>query len=249
MKEDPHCGESARVQKLDWDTKHYGFSVARILGQPSDLSPLLGKAAEERIRFAYYLAPAACSIDESLLENYSGRHVGGQVRYRVRLSDLDRLQVSRNHEVEVYSGPADDRALLKLGVAAGQQSRFRVDTRLSDERCDALYEAWTRNSVNGDMADEVLVARVNGSLAALVTIRCRQRVAVIGLVATDPVHRGCGIASAVLDFAHSRMAHLGMEYSEVVTQSENKAARGLYERFNYHLVEQGEHYHFMPLGV
>lgn len=237
-------------QHLPWDTAHYGMPVGRIVGDPRGahaLAEALAQAESAGARLVYFLHEQAFTIDEDLLHRYGGRRVAGYVRFSRSLPPprAEAPAPCPGLSLEVFAGPADDPSVLALGVGAGWLSRFRVDTRLPAEKCDALYAIWTRRSILGELADETLVARLDEIPVGLLTYRARPECCAIGLAGIAPAARGRGIGKALLAFAHGRMTARGHRRCEVVTQSENEGACRLYRGAGYTPVKQCAYYHFL----
>jgi dTDP-4-amino-4,6-dideoxy-D-galactose acyltransferase len=236
------------IEPLQWDSAHYGKPVGRLTARrlaTAELARALEEAEGMGLWLLYWLTEASAVVEPSLLERFHGLKVSGQVRYTRTLTAKDDVAAAAHPQFEVgldesmTAGPE----LVRLGIAAGALSRFRTDPRLPPEKCDELYAIWIAKSVSKQMADEVLVARQEGVPVGLVTLRLRKNGAEIGLVSTDALQRGRGVATALLRFAHTRLRARGIERLEVVTQAENVAACQLYERAGYTIAESGDYYH------
>lgn len=242
---------AALLEALAWDSAHFGRKVAKLTPRRLDSDALalsLAEARRDGVWLVYWLAEAGQVVEARLLHEFGGERVSGHVRYARTLSPAT-PEVALHPELElcVDTGrPEDDAAIVNLGIAAGALSRFRQDRRLAAAKCDELYELWIRRSRTRELADEVLVARRDGTPVGLTTFRVRDGVADVGLVSTAAEQRGLGVASALLAFSHARIAARGVQRVEVVTQAENAAACRLYERQGYAPTERGEYYHFMP---
>ena len=222
--------------------------MASIDGEPDEeqLETMLLEARHQGVWLVYLLVSERRDLDARLLREFGGEWVGGHVTYTRTLDDSEPPEDPADPPLEVYSGPSDDPQLLRLGVEAGGLSRFRVDTRLPADRCDAMYEAWASKSATGELADEVLVVRSDRHLAGLLTFQVRSGHAEIGLVGVDANCRGRGFASRLLDFAHRRMLLRGAVHATVVTQAQNESARNLYSKAGYTRKSEGRYFHFMP---
>lgn len=238
---------AAKLHILDWDSNHYSRTVARIEGEPDDeaLKSLLERAEQQHVALLYWRAPKERQVPRALLDRFAGSRVSG---YLCLQRDLERpgrpVRPAPGYKLTVYDGPEGDPDLLALAVAAGRHSRFRADPQLDAERCDAMYQIWIRRCVRGEMADEVLVALQADRPCALVTIAVEGALAQLGLVATIEAHRGRGLGSALLSFAHQRMRQRGAVRAEVATQAENEPALRLYSRSGYEVLTEADFYHF-----
>ena len=242
------------IERLPWDSQHYGRPVARLRERAPDprrLEQLLERARDEGVWLLYWLAEPVTAPDPALLARFGELRVAGYVRYALALADASRpagvaaAAASQLTLAEYRDQGEDQAAVIALGVAAGAFSRFRADPRLPAAKCDALYERWIRRSIAHELADDVLVARGQRAVAGLVTASASGTSASIGLLATSESERGRGVARALLAGAVDWASARGCTHLEVATQRENVAACRLYERAGYRAVELGEHHHFM----
>ena len=246
---DPNPIVPARFEPLAWDTAHFGMQVGRIVGdvrEPQVLATLLGQARSAAAALVYFLHVHPFPLEPELLAAYGGSRVAGYVRFALALSPTAGPAPAplAGVTLEVHRGAADDPRILSLGLGAGWLSRFRRDRRLPPAKCDELYAVWTRRSLLGELADETLLARIDDAPVGMVTYRGHGEMAEIGLLGLAPPARGRGIGSALLAYAHARMAARGFARSEVVTQTENEGACRVYQRAGYAPVVTGEYYHF-----
>jgi ribosomal protein S18 acetylase RimI-like enzyme len=240
---DPH------YQPLSWDSAHFGMAVGRLVGDVGDnatLAQLLDQAKAAGACLVYFLHTRPFTVEQLALETYGGRRVAGYVRFALPLpAPTATAGPPEGVVLDRYHGPVDDPRVLALGMAAGWLSRFRRDDRLPREKCDQLYDLWTRRSIAGQMADEVLVAWRQDAPIGLVSYTGQGDLGEIGLVGVAESARGGGIGRALLALAHRRMCDRGLRRAEVVTQSENQGACRLYRGVGYSPIVVGASYHFM----
>jgi GNAT superfamily N-acetyltransferase len=241
----------ADIEALRWDSSHYERPVARIAARTlerSELARALEQARHDGIWLLYWFTEASAEPDPALLARYAGRRVGGHARYARAIGADDGRAPEAPAGLTLGSarGQAPERALTELGIAAGALSRFRTDPRLPAAKCDEMYAIWLAKSLRGELATDVLVARRGTTPVGLVTLRVREAVAELGLVSAAASERGRGVGGALVKLAHARCRELGATRVEVVTQTENDAARALYERAGYALADAGSYFHFMP---
>jgi ribosomal protein S18 acetylase RimI-like enzyme len=236
-------------QPLPWDSAHFGMAVGRLAGEVSDnitLVALLEQAKAGGARLIYFLHTQPFAVEEKVLRSYGGRRAAGYLRLARPLPAPETTPGPPEGVVfERYDGPAEDPRLSALGIGAGWLSRFRQDDRLPREKCDQLYDLWTRRSITGELADETLVAWRQDTPIGLVTYRGQADHGEIGLMSIDEKARGGGIGQALLALAHRRMNARGLSRSEVVTQSENQGACRLYRGVGYTPMLEGSYYHFL----
>lgn len=202
-----HCVE------LPWDTEFWGQRVAR--------GSLPVAAADECAQASgvdclFLLIP----IDQ-LQEAHDAVRRGFRlvdVRVQFALEPMVGQAFVRRHREE------DVARLAVLARQAFRGTRFYNDPRFEDERCDDLYEVWTRNSCAGDAT--VLVAEREGKLAGYVTITPEGEIGLIA-VAYWARRRGVGreLMNGALDWARAHE----LPRLTVVTQGGNLAAQRLFQ--------------------
>jgi ribosomal protein S18 acetylase RimI-like enzyme len=229
------------------------MAVGRLVGEVADnatLIALLEHAKADGSRLVYFLHTQPFTVGEKTLQSYGGRRAAGYIRFALPLPAPGAAAADPPEGVVVdrYQGPSDDPRILALGVGAGWLSRFRRDDRLPPQKCDQLYDLWTRRSITGEMADETLVAWWHDGPVGLITYRSQADHGEIGLIGIDEKARGRGIGRALLALAHRRMSDRGLGRAEVVTQSENQGACRLYRGAGYAPMVEGAYYHFMVEG-
>ena len=139
--------------------------------------------------------------------------------------------------------------VVRLAVAAGAYSRFRLDPRVPEESFQRLYEIWIVRSVLGELADAVFVADRGTDLddpVGLITVSLTGGQGSIGLIAVDESARGQGVGSQMIHAAHRWLLGRGARNVEVVTQLDNHKACRLYEKCGYTHAELQHVYHFWP---
>jgi hypothetical protein len=146
---------------------------------------------------------------------------------------------------------ADDGAqLIEIATAAYRhyRGRFHLDPSIDDERADAFYVEWARQTVSGSMADTVLVAESGDRLLGFLGFRRREPASTVGgvpvfgggLGATRPDAPGAyaGLIRAGTIWAHE---HGGV--AECQTQNFNFPVIRVYEAVGAHYVRAEYTFH------
>jgi dTDP-4-amino-4,6-dideoxy-D-galactose acyltransferase len=247
-------GPGALLEHLPWDSRHFGFAVARVAAPALDdpaLRAVLDDARRNGVRLVYWAAAAGRVVPEALLHEFGGLLADRKATFQADLSTAPRADGSPQpggFRVTEYAEAAVSGRLLRLAVAAGEHSRFRTDPRIPRDKFEGLYESWIRQSVARQLADAVLVAEgEEPGPAGLVTVAAAGASASIGLIAVEGGARGRGLGALLMHAAHRWMAARGAVRASVVTQLENRAACRLYERCGYVLDGVRNYYHFWPL--
>ena len=249
-------GCSSLLTPVLWDSDHFGYPVGFITGPDvgeNELQEQLDYARHGGVRLVYWATWSGRPVSASVLRTHGGLLVDRKATFRM---DLDRDQGVAVDPASLQlgiqkqpRGPAPG-WLLRLGVAAGQFSRFQVDRNIPRERFEALYETWVDRSAQGDLADAVLVAcqhPPSSEGCGMVTIALREGIGKISLIAVAESWRGRGVGRFLVAAAHRWMAAQGARQAVVVTQLANQPACRLYQSCGYSLDVVQDFYHFWPL--
>ncbi len=221
------------LERLPWDSEHFGFGVARWQAGEPDETEL--QAARQRgldlgIALVYLsLRPDHAAGEQAL------RAVGAALvdRKTNLAKPLDAAPVWPNEVVE-FMGTSPTSALTELALASGIRSRYLVDPRMPRECFQTLYRLWIQRSVARQIADAVLVVPGSQVEEGLVTVKAEgDGVARIGLIAVDARCRGRGLGSQLMRAAECWAVQRGCRRMEVVTQGDNQEALALYSRLGY----------------
>ena len=131
-----------------------------------------------------------------------------------------------------------------LALQSGEQSRFRLDPAIPEERWASLYRHWMDESLAGKQADAVLVRRREGAIAGMITVSADATGGEIGLFGVAGEARGQGVGSTLLADAMGWFAANGCVTARVATQGENQAARAVYQRAGFGLQRLVNVFHF-----
>ncbi|MFI5460830.1 MAG: GNAT family N-acetyltransferase [Isosphaerales bacterium] len=239
------------LESLPWDSHHFGFPVARMMGLKLgelELREGLCSARRMKVKLVYWAADPGGNVPQPILDEFGGLFVDRKATFQKTLPALgpesDALQSWR-----ITEHPRTDPAveLVRLAVTAGSCSRFRLDPRIPRESFKRLYELWIVRSVLGELADMVFVAargRSTSEPAGLITVRLTGGQGSIGLIAVDELARGQGIGTRLIQAAHRWLLARGVKRVTVVTQLDNQAACRFYEKCGYEQVELRHVYHF-----
>lgn len=228
------------IKILDWDTKFFGFGVARLESHDIDESQLiheLHQLKNDGIRLVYCICH-----DEALGHTASkfGRLVDRKATFHKKFDGEPAYP--HNVLIEEYTSEEPTEDLYNLAIQSGLCSRFNVDSGLPNDKFVELYKTWIRNSTKKKIAFKVLVAKNSEHLIGMVTLGEKDGRADIGLIAVDSKYRGQGIGNALMYQAENEFLKQFSE-GQVVTQKDNIAACRLYEKCGY-AIEKIEHiYH------
>jgi dTDP-4-amino-4,6-dideoxy-D-galactose acyltransferase len=241
------------VAPLDWETNHFGVAAAQLTDATladRALESVLQHARRQHVQWLVWATEGDRQVPLELLERFAGNLVDRKATFARSLKDHATSDDGQPDELPVveYTLTTATEELVELSIASGEHSRFHLDARLAEERFRAMYRTWIERSVAKELADAVLVVRMDErlQLAGMISVRQSAGVGTIGLVAVAPAARGRGIGSALIRGAHRWMRSQGAHEARVVTQLVNKPACRLYESSGYELARLQNVYHFWP---
>ena len=226
-------------QALDWDSRFFDLSVARVTDYQGD-APALRSVLKDNVADIIYLF-SDTSLGAETMEGtpFEAVALGEKVVYERGLEDLP--PATRN----VVEVPANERApeLFALALQSGWDSRFKRDPYLPPGAFTNLYREWMRKSLSRTMADQVLAHRTGSVYTGFVTLRRRETHASIELIAVAEGHRGRGIGAHLIHAALHDAARAAYDKVRVVTQASNEGACRAYEKYGFVPVRREYVYH------
>jgi dTDP-4-amino-4,6-dideoxy-D-galactose acyltransferase len=232
---------------LEWDTKFFGFGVARIMQAAQDeaeLSKTLELLRDNNYRMAYWQISADKHENTRIALTLGGFLADEKVTYVKNLVGIsDSRRISAYTSV-TYPDTTPDAAIIKLALQSGEHSRFRLDPKFPRPLFDKLYTCWITRSVSKEIAWEVLVVKEHNDLLGLITLGIKGDRADIGLLAVAEQARGRGIGRALVTDADWHFAERGYALAQVVTQRCNLGACRLYEACGYKIESVENVFHF-----
>lgn len=232
------------LQRLEWDSQFFGFGVGRLPGpfeSESALAAVLQKAPELGLRVVYGVCRHGDAASHDLALAAGGQFVDAKRTYCLDLASVQPTRIALDNAGD---DACSRRRLRSLAWQAAQFSRFRIDSAFPMGSWRRMYSAWVRNSLNGQLADAVLVERAEGFIIGMITVSHREKRGQIGLFAVDHRWRGRGVGGRLLDAALRRCRAEGCEQLLVVTQGANAAACHSYERAGYRVTGEQDIFHF-----
>lgn len=236
-----------RHRILDWDSEYFGFTVARILSErlgTEELRETLTEVDRDGVTLCYWASDPSDHVSQEAALALKGFLADRKVTYVIDADEMRTSTVAPAAIVEDYLEQICTPELEELALQAGKFSRFKVDPRMPAGAFEGLYRIWMRNSVNGSIAERVLVVRNEGRIVGMVTLGEKGGRADIGLVAVDGSMRGRNLGMALVNSAQQWALDAGYKQAQVVTQGENEAACRLYEKAGYRLDKVENIYHF-----
>lgn len=170
-----------KLESLNWDSEFFEIKVGRIVfnNSESDLKKLLDEAKKQNYQLLYVFTDKNTMLSSEILNQWNGKLVDRKVVYK--------KEVSTNIKKDKFVFPYDDTSvnddLLGLAYLSGQYSRFRLDKNFPKGSFERMYKEWLVKSVNGELADEVFVAKEADRIVGFVTLKVNNNNGNIGLIA------------------------------------------------------------------
>jgi dTDP-4-amino-4,6-dideoxy-D-galactose acyltransferase len=242
----PTTSSNKQFQLLKFDTKIFGFKVARILPAKLSLAKLqllLKKLQAEKIRLIYWQAASTNKKSLKAIEQLGGFLASKQVTYLIDLKKKI-AQPKVAPEIEIYRAKAPTITMKQLAIQIGIPSRFGTDPKIPKKSFHKLYHTWIKNSVNGTAADRVLVIRDKNKIVGMITLSSKNGRGDIRLIAVDAECRGKKLGTKLVDAALNYFRKKGLTKAQVVTQKTNLPACCFYEKCGFHHEKTDSFYHF-----
>lgn len=232
---------------LEWDTKFFGFGVARIMQTELDeaeLSKTLEMLRDDNYRLVYWQIPIGKHESPRIAQVHDGFLADKKVTYVKELVGISDSRGASAYTPFPYPDTTPDAAIIKLALQSAEYSRFRLDPKFPRELCDKLFTCWITRSVSKEIAWEVLVVKEQNDLLGLITLGAKGDRADIGLVAVAEHARGRGVGRSLVTDADRHFAERGYTHAQVVTQQNNLGACRLYESCGYQIEKIEKIFHF-----
>ncbi|UAB81236.1 GNAT family N-acetyltransferase [Marixanthomonas sp. SCSIO 43207] len=225
------------IERLDWDSDFFGMEVGKIQND-------LFSECENVNNFDLLYVFQKKDVDVHI-PNYFKTYKG---IYR----EYEKEDFISKKEIfpEIYSASNCDfnlNELYKLAWISGTESRFNKDSKISKDKFKQLYRIWIDNSLNGKIADNVLLYIENGNIEGFITYKNYQAYCQIGLFAVQTKSQGKGIGKKLLNKVENDMAILNIQKLRVPTQQDNINACAFYEKLDYKLNDKYLVQHFWKI--
>lgn len=247
----------ASLEKLEWDTKHFGakmYTINQLIGSCSVRNRLMKTIHEEcvnnEIAFLSYRTHTSDmdGIHAAGSNGFSLFDVTVKYAFDFRRQNFTEINFTPTCKIRMFE-KGDLETLVDMAKTY-KDNRFHRDRRLL-HRADKLYAEWIRNSCKG-MADAVLIAEVNGEPVGFTTLKLNKE-----LSNTLGVKINSLVFSAVSPRARGRYIYTSMIYSglkyfheeaetdiaELGTLVDNYAVQKAWSRLGFKIVSSACMFH------
>ncbi|MFQ3578796.1 MAG: GNAT family N-acetyltransferase, partial [Bacteroidales bacterium] len=121
-----------------------------------------------------------------------------------------------------------DSEMIQLSIDSGVFSRYKIDKNFERKKFEEFFTLWIVNSVNKTFADKVFVYKKNRKTLGLVTVKIKNKLGNIGIIAVNSETRGLGIGSKLIQKVQEYLLINSINELEVVTQKANNMACKFY---------------------
>ena len=220
------------LEPLMWDTEFLGYRVGRLQPETTATSPvqaLIEKARAQHYRLLYWSVAPDDTQAVATARLIGARLADRKITYAMPVTAPPVLANGIEQVTKLTP------QLLSLALQSGHQSRYQTDPEFATDVYQRLYTRWIENSINGEIAREVLVYRPTSSAAemGLITLGVKKGRVDIGLLAVDERVRGQSIGTRLIEAAQQRTNAWGLDTLQVVTQQSNAGACRFYEHCGF----------------
>jgi len=232
---------------LPWDSQFFGVRIARVVPSAVDDATLQEAVAwcrDQPVACAYLLVRADDEQSVRAAEHARFQLVDIRVTLQTVVGSDSSAALSGAMSGVRLARAADRDALAALARISHRNTRFYVDGRFDTARCDELYATWILKSVDGELADIVLVSGDHGTVDGYVSARVTaDGTGSIGLIAVAAHAQGHGRGQALMHAALEWFRSREVTQVTVVTQGRSAPALRFYEQCAFRTVSVQLWYH------
>jgi dTDP-4-amino-4,6-dideoxy-D-galactose acyltransferase len=224
------------IRELKWDSNFFNKRIAKL-----EIKKDEDKNVFEEISPEYDLTYVFSNFEIKALENF---HIDTKIilsksifkPFKKALNT--RIMIEKPECVKEF----ENEDLYELAYVSGHKSRFKLDSKFSDEEFKLLYRKWIDNSLQ-DLKTIVYIALINNSIIGFIACKLEQRSANITLVAVDPEFHGKGVGKLLIHNLENYLKEKDIKELYVATQSSNLQAIKFYNQIGFVVFSKTEIYH------
>jgi len=230
---------------LDWDSKFFGFSVARVdwSGDVSQIAEAIAHAKEMDVTLLYVFGPAETDFLGNIVNKIASIFGSQRVELAKELIDGPNLDDNPEGIIALAATNCNVKEVSELGVIAGSHSRFMCDPMIPRTVGERLFRLWAESSLRGVLADANFGYLSDNRIMGFVSVRQQETGGRITLIAVRPEARRRGIASRLVRAAEIYVTKTGGNKITVATQGHNEPAFRLYRSAGYREVARTRVWH------
>lgn len=217
-----------KVTVLDWDSGFFQKKVGELILEADDA------AIEITEDFDVIYVKSNHNFDLNI-QGYQLAFFETKVLFSKKINEVT---PANENVYPLTDAAADLKPIYALAFESGKYSRFKLDTRFSEEEFKALYKKWVDNSFVKKFADEVLVFSKENEIQGFVTYKIKDDIATVGLIATAAKKQGTGIGTQLLNEVERKLKEIGVLTLQIPTQLQNEPACKFYAKRGYEIIEE-----------
>jgi len=195
------------LQILEWDTKFFGFKVAKLESLILDsklLRKVIEKAHKENIKCIYCLSN---SKNEDLLKTLGFNKIDEKIEF----SNIIRHNNDEN-ELDIKEAREEDISAIKriASNAFRGKTRFYKDNHFNLKKVDELYELWIDKLIN-DENSTIIIIKKNDKIIGFNGISLKNGEGRIDLIAVDKKYKNKGYGSLLVKQAYKFFDQLNLK--------------------------------------
>jgi GNAT superfamily N-acetyltransferase len=221
-----------QLEKLAWDSEHFGVEVGRIVLEDGDDARLVRSVLDK--------SEIDVAIARTRIEDIRGTNVLEDVGFRVKdvrlrldlnLGAFDRPQRVDGPEVRPYR--SGDRDLLRrISRDSFWSTHFHTDHRFNREKVDEMYDNWLDKAIKENYF--IYVALHGSKIEGFIASREADGEYHVELVAVEGKSRGMGVGECLTVHA-LQIAKKDFSNASIGVQLQNIAAVRLYEKVGFRI--------------
>jgi len=221
------------MKELSWDTHFFGFGVGKVIAHNLTsklLEKIIQQMKDHNYKLVYCFVDPNDSLSNKSLKAENFELVDEKVTYVMGIIENEKKLPSNINSI--INNPINEK-LLSLALLSGEYSRFKIDKHFPRHTLERLYKKWLENSLNREIAKDVLVYIEDDKEVGFLTLGEKNRRADIGLLAVNKYYRGKGIGTKLIHSACYIASKMNFTQIQVVTQKSNEGACIFYEKVGF----------------
>jgi dTDP-4-amino-4,6-dideoxy-D-galactose acyltransferase len=233
------------LDKLNWDSKFFKKNIFSLTlnKQPQSSSQIENMLIKNDTDLCYIKSKTKIGLND--FKAYKNTYSSKQNIFRKKSNEGAFSEYSNG--IYLYNHKNDKQfyeQIIELAFLSGHKSRFKKDKRFNQNEFEKLYKNWIDNTINKSFGDDLLLYVDSGELSGLITFSSKDEIAKVGLVAVKPTFQGFGIGHKLIkSFEKYYIINKNINFFEITTQEDNKAASSLYKKNGYTLIDEIYIYH------
>lgn len=237
-----------RCEILPWDSRFFGYGVARITVPRIDalsLEKILKRLAAKNITLVYWPSDPGDDKSQEAARKLGGLLVDEKTTFFADLTELDLSRFQRHPGIYTYTDQDPTPEMDELAIECGKYSRFHTDKNISEEKFKELYKLWLRRSLARITASQFWVCpNESGEIIGMISMKIIGDIVDGDLGAVKKSERGKGIGVGLFLATMDWTLKSGYRNMQLITQGRNKVSTTLYKKFGFKISKIENFYHF-----